>query len=223
MKCGQCKRQLTAAEPVFRLFIDLRVNWQMVCSSCEAAASKACVFAPLWDLLRCCSQCSRPVYMDSPPRKAIHFVCSPACRQAAHKASYRCTHPRSPVVERQCICGAAFRPKQRNEAKFCSAACKQRAYRARLTIPTATPASPSPALARHRLDIAGAVNVPLIGSDHHRSSVRTLHEKPSPFSAPTPGDGFLSSRRGTTRQASGMDGITIALSSRRSQATSHAV
>ena len=40
--------------------------------------------------------------------------------------------------------------------------------------------------------IGGAVNVPLIVSEHHRS-VRTPYEKPSP-SCPVPGDGFLSSR-----------------------------
>ena len=131
MKCGQCKRQLTAAEPVFRLFIDMRVGWQMVCGACEAAASKASVFPPLWDLPRCCSQCARPVYMDSLPRKARYFVCGAECRRAAHKASYRRMHPPSPRVERQCLCGAAFTPK-RNEAKFCSVACKQRAYRARV-------------------------------------------------------------------------------------------
>ena len=65
--------------------------------------------------------------------------------------------------------------------------------------------TPSPTLARHRLRprprqhvgqdhrrIGGAVNVPLIVSEHHRS-VRTPYEKPSP-SCPVPGDGFLSSR-----------------------------
>jgi hypothetical protein len=132
MKCGQCKRELTAGEPVFRLFIDLRVGWQMVCGACEAAASKASFFPPLWDQPRCCSQCARPVYMDSPQRKARYFVCGVEGRRAAHKASYRRMHPPSPRVERQCLCGAAFTPK-RNEAKFCSSACKQRAYRARLT------------------------------------------------------------------------------------------
>jgi hypothetical protein len=132
MNCGKCQQQLTAAEPVFRLFINLRVNWQMVCGPCETAASKACAFPPLWDLPRCCSQCGRSVFVDSPPRKVRYFVCGAECRQAAHKASYRRMHPTRSPVERQCLCGAAFTPK-RNEAKFCSAACKQRAYRARLT------------------------------------------------------------------------------------------
>jgi hypothetical protein len=129
MKCGQCKRQLTAAEPVYRLFINGRVNWQMVCSPCEAAARKASGFPPIWRLPHCCSQCARPVYMDCPPRKVRYFVCGAECRQAAHNANYRRMHPRS-RVERQCLCGAAFTPK-RNDAKFCSVACKQRAYRER--------------------------------------------------------------------------------------------
>ena len=148
MKCGQCKRQLTAAKSVFRLFLNMRVNWQMVCGACEAAASKACVFPPLWDLPRCCSQCARPVYVDSLPRKARYFVCGAECRRAAHKASYRRMHPPIPRVERQCLCGRTFTPK-RNEAKFCSVACKQRAYRARLTTIQQRPASPSPALSHH--------------------------------------------------------------------------
>jgi hypothetical protein len=47
MKCEQCKQELTETEPVYRLFIDLRVNWQMVCSPCEAAARKASFFPPI--------------------------------------------------------------------------------------------------------------------------------------------------------------------------------
>jgi hypothetical protein len=143
MKCPKCKRQLTEAEPVYWLLINV-FGWgrrQMVCGDCEAEATASSVYKtnagvsfntrPRWHPARPCCHCSRPVFLDRPIRKGLrYFVCGIECRQAVHNANYRRTHPRT-HVEQQCPgCGTAFTPK-RNGAKFCSAACKRRAYRER--------------------------------------------------------------------------------------------
>ena len=39
MKCAKRKRQITETEPVYRLFINVWVHWQMVCGICEAEAA----------------------------------------------------------------------------------------------------------------------------------------------------------------------------------------
>jgi hypothetical protein len=144
MKCAKCKRQLLEAEPVYRLFINVWVHRQMVCGDCEAEAASRDVYKtnagvsismhPTWHPARPCCHCSRPVFLDRPIRKGLrYFVCGTECRQAVHNANYRRRHPRS-RVEQQCLgCGAAFTPR-RNDAEFCSVACKQRAYRERVTI-----------------------------------------------------------------------------------------
>jgi hypothetical protein len=143
MKCEKCKRQLTEAEPVYRLYWNPHIGMRMVCGICEAEVSASSVFStsigglvslkPKWRPSRPCCHCSRPVFLYQPIRKGLrNFVCGTECRQAVHNANYRRRHPRS-RVEQQCLgCGRAFTPK-RNDAKFCSVACKQRAYRERVT------------------------------------------------------------------------------------------
>ena len=143
MKCAKRKRQITETEPVYRLFINVWVHWQMVCGICEAEAASrvfktntgvSVSMRPKWHPSRPCCHCSRPVFLHRPIRKGLrYFVCGAECRQAVHNANYRRIHPRS-HVEQQCLgCGVAFTPK-RNDAKFCSVACRQRAYRERVTI-----------------------------------------------------------------------------------------
>jgi hypothetical protein len=84
---------------------------------------------------RCC-HCGRPVTLDAARKLPMHVVCGAECRLAAHAAQAR----RKPSTLVCRSCGERFVAK-RAHAYYCSAACKQRAYRRRLTpIPLATPA-----------------------------------------------------------------------------------
>jgi predicted nucleic acid-binding Zn ribbon protein len=57
-----------------------------------------------------------------------HVVCGDECRRAFHAAQAR---ERRKLPMWGCsVCGKEFEPK-RTDAKYCSAACKQRAHRAR--------------------------------------------------------------------------------------------
>ena len=129
MNCWKCERPLKELEPVYR-----HVSIGMVCTECEAAKSKTDaakglgLFLPRWLPARPCAHCQRPVFRDRERKGEIYFVCSNQCRQAVHNANYRRKHPRSRVEQRCGDCGETFRPSRR-DAKFCSMACRQRAYR----------------------------------------------------------------------------------------------
>jgi hypothetical protein len=129
MKCEKCKRQLTESEPVYRLYWNVHSGMRMVCGMCEAQVSASSFLKRTWHPSRPCCHCSRPVFLYQPIRKGLrYFVCGIECRQAVHNANYRRLHPRSHAKQRCQSCGHIFTPK-RNDAKFCSVACKQRAYR----------------------------------------------------------------------------------------------
>src|SRR5215472_11402393 len=129
MKCFKCRREMTADEPVYRLFIDVRFRYRNICAPCEvanAAAKARRKFRP-WLPPRPCDHCARPVIWDKPPREGErYFACGRQCRAAIHNANFRQRHPRE-KVDRRCVsCGETFSHKRSN-AKFCSARCKQKA------------------------------------------------------------------------------------------------
>ena len=134
MKCQKCNRKMTADEPVYHQFINVWNGYQMICTACETAMAEANAANglrkfPPWLSPRPCCRCSRPVFRDRPPRKGTrHFCCSNECRQAVQNARHRRKRPRA-RAELQCgSCSQLFTPSRR-DAKFCSAACKQRAHR----------------------------------------------------------------------------------------------
>jgi predicted nucleic acid-binding Zn ribbon protein len=61
------------------------------------------------------------------------FLCSDRCQNRVYGARYRARHPRPrrmvPLIQCQ-VCGENFAPK-RADAKTCSQACRQKAYRQR--------------------------------------------------------------------------------------------
>ena len=121
MKCELCKRKLAEGEPVYRRLFSRR--WFMMCAKCEAGLNDKShrIYSS-----RSCCHCTRPINLAEPLRRSTQYVvCGPECRQAVHNAKYRLRHQRPRMA--QCAdCGKSFMPK-RSDAKFCSAACKQRA------------------------------------------------------------------------------------------------
>ena len=74
-----------------------------------------------------CAACGRPVVWLGGDRRRRHVVCSPACRRALRNLLRRVRHE-----PRVCVaCYHRFTP-SRTDARHCSDACRQRAYRRRL-------------------------------------------------------------------------------------------
>jgi len=126
MKCHDCRRELTRDEPVYRVL--RKHSGASVCAGCvnRTFVDKG----RRWLSARQCERCGRPIIVDR-VRKGLRIVtCSPECRKAIHDTRYRERHAKRPAAKRCEACGTSYVPK-RDDAKFCSVTCKQRAYRAR--------------------------------------------------------------------------------------------
>jgi len=132
--CAKCGRQIAASDPVWRQRFDLGYGlfgggWGTtvapVCSSCKDEHE-------LFDDARPCAGCGRPVHnLDNVYYRRFTF-CSQVCRAKALAAHGR-NRRREARGDRPCEgCGKTFKP-TRTDARFCSVACKQRAYRQRVT------------------------------------------------------------------------------------------
>jgi hypothetical protein len=159
MWCDFCKRLLAANEPVWRLRVSesdprfravkddgrYRSEYGRVYEICRACCDgeKRSVLAEgawrdrtwlhdpnmKWRPPRPCQECGRPVHQSGRVAVLSNFVCSWECRRRAYWGGRY--EPRPAPKGRACAeCGERFYPK-RTDAKFCSVACKQRAYRAR--------------------------------------------------------------------------------------------
>jgi hypothetical protein len=134
--CAKCSRKIAASEPVWRQRFDLGYGlfgggWGTtvapVCSSCKDEHE---LFD---DAAKPCAGCGRPVHNLTYSVYYRRFTfCSEVCRPkalAAYGRNRRC----EARGDRPCEgCGETFKP-TRTDARFCSVACKQRAYRQRVT------------------------------------------------------------------------------------------
>jgi hypothetical protein len=130
MFCQFCHRELHPLEPIYRLPVGPVVGQGRYAWFCKPCLDKS---GPKWlseiplSREQNCERCGRPVFIPSrwKPKRPI---CSAKCRGALEtaKAKQRRTSRR---VERECpICRRKFTPK-RIDARYCSGACKQAAYR----------------------------------------------------------------------------------------------
>jgi hypothetical protein len=95
-------------------------EWVTICTVCatvaeQAAATRKCP----------CRGCAQPM-LSPTSLKAHQLVCSNRCAQRVRRGQRRACR----TMIHCSACGSAFRPK-RSDARFCSAACKQKAYRLR--------------------------------------------------------------------------------------------
>jgi hypothetical protein len=140
MHCSICRRELSGEEPIYVL----RVGWNLIwaqrfggsilgaCANCKEHPPKGLkwAFEELPLSASPCHHCNRPVFIKR--RKGSRYVvCGNRCRESVYNANARRWH-RRPVQKRACsTCGEQFTPK-RTDALYCSAACKQKAYRVNL-------------------------------------------------------------------------------------------
>lgn len=139
--CAQCGRKLAPDAPVWRTRVRLdpalltakgaaRITLAPVCERCK----------PRWGLLfepaQPCVTRGRPVHNEEKPnplaRKWI-AICCEACTPAARATAARQRRSDERGTRLCETCGEVFEP-ARNDARFCSSPCRQRAYRKRLPL-----------------------------------------------------------------------------------------
>jgi hypothetical protein len=137
--CGCCFRELEPDEAVWLRHIS-RLHYAAVCWDCSGiefhwhqvddgvwANGDMKLFGYYW-FEGTCGACSRTVFKKTRYTRR-HFFCSRKCEQA-----YWSLRRRKEMSEKTCeVCSKGFTAK-RSDAKTCSAACKQKAYRQRKKI-----------------------------------------------------------------------------------------
>jgi len=141
-RCDVCRRKLESGEPVFRARVLYRVR--PVCRSCasiELTADGQYIRHQCIEYNRSvrCEYCDRPIFGDRWQVPVRHY-CSRECQNdaAGERRKQRRALKRKP---KPCaMCGQLFKPR-RMDSQYCSAACKQVAYRRRSQT-TATEVAP---------------------------------------------------------------------------------
>jgi hypothetical protein len=151
MQCQLCRREMASADPIYRVSVAYSMNMRdishggvfEVCAECCATKPIISVaempgvdFSWLatrqWRPPKPCEKCGRPVIWDMRRKLPKYVVCSDGCRRAVYGAVAR-AKLRALVQPRSCaLCGAGLQAK-RSLARYCSAACKQKAFRRRTT------------------------------------------------------------------------------------------
>ncbi len=126
-RCGECARQLAAEEPVWVTKISVRPwagpQWPApVCRDCRRGER--------WLPTTPCEGCGRDVTYRTPSSRRHHAFCSRRCAWRF----YDRRRDEVLALARRKSCAACARPftATRRDARTCSPACRQRAYRTRL-------------------------------------------------------------------------------------------
>jgi hypothetical protein len=135
--CGKCGEPIAPGAPVWRAQCPRAMGYKMVAPVCAACAEDVRWWKqypnlpyprPARPTPRPCLGCGRPMYQDQ-ERAVLGVYCSRRCRWES--ANRQLGERRAAARPRQCtVCGKDFTP-PRNDARTCSPACRQRAYRAR--------------------------------------------------------------------------------------------
>jgi hypothetical protein len=129
--CGQCGKPIKADAPIWRRRIQLgRDVWdqwrQMVVPCCRDCGARSSRYH------RSCEGCGRDVYQAMRVIPSRTFCCM-KCEDSARAAEARHRRAEARGTTRTCqACGETFEP-TRSDSKYCGAACKQKAYRRRVT------------------------------------------------------------------------------------------
>src|SRR5208337_632246 len=130
--CELCKRELTPDETAYRCFLSKagwgRARLSSLCGTCQDKER-----AYLWGFRPSepCHNCGRPVAITFKRRKPPkHLACGEKCRITLYNRNALARRRKVPQPATCEGCGSKFTPKRR-DAKWCSTACKQHAYRVR--------------------------------------------------------------------------------------------
>ena len=130
--CAECGHEFAPGEPVwrFRKIVGRFFGWcYSFAPHCEQCACDDWhhFYSP-----RPCDGCGRPVHSTTPPWQFSRVLCCENCghkARAAKERAARAEHRGTRVCK---FCRQKFTP-TRIDSKFCSAGCKQKAYRRRVT------------------------------------------------------------------------------------------
>ena len=123
--CGRCGTAIAAGEPVAVRWVDYTcrdknffATYAIVATCIACGGHKSDTFEP-------CAGCRRPT--------ANREFCSEACRVRAWTWERSDARDEARAARRlHCTrCGRPFTPARRGDARYCSAACRQAAYRVR--------------------------------------------------------------------------------------------
>jgi hypothetical protein len=132
--CGRCGGVIAPGAPVWIGAVSCRGYYQQDYVTLEAPLCENCRDYRTWRPTRYfpprpCENCKRPVHLRQ-TRRVRRVVCSDGCRKALYRAQY---FRRKGSRARRCdVCGEVF-TQTRSDAKTCSPACRQKAYRRRVT------------------------------------------------------------------------------------------
>ena len=141
MQCPSCRRDLADDAPIHRVSLSWQQTYSViryVCGDCASHLGKW----HKWQQPMRCEGCNRPVVHDTNRRPPLHVICGEPCSRAVRAAVAR--DRRRPEVRMCRTCGKPFASRHAN-ARTCSQACRQRAYRlrkkaARVAVPLIRPA-----------------------------------------------------------------------------------
>lgn len=133
-QCAKCGDALAPDAPVWRQRVRLGPGFfgghsdtvAPLCERCRADWKEFRGAEP-------CENCGRPVHQEYNRRIYLYTFCCSTCERAVRVAEAR--ERRTDARDtRQCrTCGETFEP-TRTDARFCSSACRQRAYRRRKAV-----------------------------------------------------------------------------------------
>jgi predicted nucleic acid-binding Zn ribbon protein len=144
MRCFVCRAEIPIGAPVYRHKTPHGYgnSWiDSVCADCIRKADESLPQSasfPIPDYYtrqfgpsQPCATCSRPVFRYIRYKVKDTVFCSEECQRAISNTRARLKRVRDP---KRCLkCGRVFAP-TRTDSKYCSVACKQSAYRWRLSI-----------------------------------------------------------------------------------------
>jgi hypothetical protein len=133
-QCAQCQKPIWPGDPVWRTELSLgrgilggwRCTVAPVCAQCKSDYQRYRHPVP-------CEGCGRFVYNEDNFRGHSRTFCCEECECKARAADARRARAEARGSTRACAeCSEMFEPR-RADSKFCSAACKQKAHRHRVT------------------------------------------------------------------------------------------
>jgi hypothetical protein len=127
-----CRRVLADSEPIHRVSLSWFHHHTVIRLVCRLCAVRIVGANREWREPIACEGCGRPVIHDRNRQPPQHVICGEECRCAVRAARVRSRRePMRDLSERRCAkCGSPFTA-MRDNARYCSSPCRQKAYRQR--------------------------------------------------------------------------------------------
>ena len=139
--CGDCGKAIAPDEPIHRVRQYIGHGFMGGARYSVYPVCEDCAGAPNWhSRLTDCEACGRPMHQVWPFSGRHHFCCLKCATKIYRQIA---KHRKAIARRRTCpVCEQEFTP-ARNDARTCSSACRQKAYRQRVTdgamVPTPSP------------------------------------------------------------------------------------